>query len=46
MNIIELVKNKNYAEIKSSFREKYLEKLANKVVQEKENFLETLKNSK
>lgn len=43
MNIIDAIQNKNYADLRTYFRERYLEKLANRIVQEKDKFLEQLK---
>ncbi len=43
MNIISAIQSKNYADLKTYFREKYLEKLAGRIVQEKDKFLEQLK---
>lgn len=43
MNIIQAVQEKNYADLKSYFRDKYLEKLAARITRKKDEFLENLK---
>lgn len=43
MNLIQAIQEKNYADIKSYFRDKYLEKLAARITQKKDEFLANLK---